>query len=36
MHDVIESGARTQDIAHIDDKILNTKEMTQLIIDKIN
>ena len=36
MHDVIESGARTQDIAHNDDKILNTKEMTQLIIDKIN
>ena len=36
MHDVIESGARTQDIAYNDDKILNTKEMTQLIIDKIN
>lgn len=36
MYDVIESGARTQDIAHNDDKILNTKEMTQLIIDKIN
>ena len=35
MFDVIEGGARTKDIAEENDRIINTDEMTQLIIDKI-